>query len=248
MPASPARPTCAPRGFPDVEERVPGPNEAPNPLLARLPGLGPRSARKAALSLIKRRAKLLVPLAEAMTEAARRMVVCRGLRRRRHDLTCTVLPATSAAIRTLMVGDERGGGRYMWALERAGVDQSPLSSARRPPVAAGRRSAPTSSTLPASWIRAARHFARERGAAGAQCHGGGQVDGTLRSPNSSPPTGVAVSRLAPGRADTAANSITSTTATLAAAIKARRRGVVADGACPVILSTTSAATSGCRNT
>src|SRR6185503_15472421 len=36
-------------------------------LLARLPGLGPRSARKAALALIKRRQDLLIPLAEALS-------------------------------------------------------------------------------------------------------------------------------------------------------------------------------------
>ena len=40
-------------------------------LLARLPGLGPRSARRAALQLIKRRESLLEPLAEALDEAAR---------------------------------------------------------------------------------------------------------------------------------------------------------------------------------
>ncbi|MEL7544840.1 MAG: recombination protein RecR, partial [Pseudomonadota bacterium] len=38
--------------------------------LARMPGLGSRSARKAALHLIKRREELLVPLASAMAEAA----------------------------------------------------------------------------------------------------------------------------------------------------------------------------------
>ena len=37
-------------------------------LLARLPGLGPRSARRAALHLIRKREQLLGPLAEAMKE------------------------------------------------------------------------------------------------------------------------------------------------------------------------------------
>ena len=45
-------------------------------LLARLPGLGPRSARRAALQLIKKREQLLGPLAEAMRLAAERVVVC----------------------------------------------------------------------------------------------------------------------------------------------------------------------------
>ena len=45
-------------------------------LLARLPGLGHRSARKAALTLLKRRADLLEPLAAALTDAAAKIVEC----------------------------------------------------------------------------------------------------------------------------------------------------------------------------
>ena len=45
-------------------------------LLARLPGLGPRSARRAALALIKRRESLLEPLALALEEAARTIRSC----------------------------------------------------------------------------------------------------------------------------------------------------------------------------
>jgi recombination protein RecR len=45
-------------------------------LLARLPGLGPRSARRAALHLIKKREQLLQPLAEAMRVAEERIRVC----------------------------------------------------------------------------------------------------------------------------------------------------------------------------
>jgi recombination protein RecR len=45
-------------------------------LLARLPGLGPRSARRAALHLVKKREQLLGPLAEAMALARERIVVC----------------------------------------------------------------------------------------------------------------------------------------------------------------------------
>ncbi len=44
--------------------------------LARLPGLGPRSARRAALYLIKRRESLLEPLARALDEAARTIRAC----------------------------------------------------------------------------------------------------------------------------------------------------------------------------
>ena len=45
-------------------------------LLARLPGLGHRSARKAALTLLKRRVDLLQPLAAALADAAEKIVTC----------------------------------------------------------------------------------------------------------------------------------------------------------------------------
>ncbi len=45
-------------------------------LLAKLPGLGPRSARRAALALLKRREQLLVPLAASLAETAEKVVSC----------------------------------------------------------------------------------------------------------------------------------------------------------------------------
>src|SRR5262245_57622049 len=45
-------------------------------LLAKLPGLGPRSARRAALALLKKRESLLEPLASAMAEAAAALKQC----------------------------------------------------------------------------------------------------------------------------------------------------------------------------
>ena len=53
-------------------------------LLARLPGLGPRSARRAALHLIRKREQLLAPLAEAMQIAEERIVDLLDLRQCRH--------------------------------------------------------------------------------------------------------------------------------------------------------------------
>src|SRR5258708_1226880 len=46
-------------------------------LLAKLPGLGPRSARRAALDLLKRRDTVLKPLAEALSVAGEKIVTCR---------------------------------------------------------------------------------------------------------------------------------------------------------------------------
>ena len=43
-------------------------------LLAKLPGMGPRSARRAALALLKRREQLLVPLAASLAETADKVV------------------------------------------------------------------------------------------------------------------------------------------------------------------------------
>jgi len=45
-------------------------------LLSRLPGLGPRSARRAVLHLIKRRESLMQPLAQALSDAADAILVC----------------------------------------------------------------------------------------------------------------------------------------------------------------------------
>ncbi len=45
-------------------------------LLAKLPGLGPRSARRAALHLINRREILMHPLARALADAAKKIRIC----------------------------------------------------------------------------------------------------------------------------------------------------------------------------
>ena len=53
-------------------------------LLARLPGLGPRSARRAALHLIKKREQLMAPLAAALQTAIEKIVDLPHLRQHRH--------------------------------------------------------------------------------------------------------------------------------------------------------------------
>ncbi len=45
-------------------------------LLAKLPGLGPRSARRAALYMIKRRESVLAPLTAALRDAADKVTTC----------------------------------------------------------------------------------------------------------------------------------------------------------------------------
>jgi recombination protein RecR len=87
-------------------------------LLARLPGLGPRSARKAALALIKRRAELLVPLAAALNAAAEKIVVCAGCGNVDTVSPCTICQDPRRDASLIVVVEEVGD---LWALERAGV-------------------------------------------------------------------------------------------------------------------------------
>jgi recombination protein RecR len=87
-------------------------------LLARLPGLGPRSARRAALFLIKRREQLMGPLASAMQTALEKIVVCRICGNVDSQNPCTVCTDErrdpSVIITVADVAD-------LWALERAGA-------------------------------------------------------------------------------------------------------------------------------
>jgi recombination protein RecR len=87
-------------------------------LLARLPGLGPRSARKAALALLKRREELLKPLSAALAEATERIAACADCGNLDTVMPCTICRDTRRD-RTLIVVVEEVGD--LWALERAGV-------------------------------------------------------------------------------------------------------------------------------
>jgi recombination protein RecR len=87
-------------------------------LLARLPGLGPRSARRAALFLIKKREQLMGPLAAAMQTALEKIVVCRICGNVDSQNPCTVCTDErrdpSVIVAVADVAD-------LWALERAGA-------------------------------------------------------------------------------------------------------------------------------
>ncbi len=102
-----------------MADRVAGPEiERLIQLLARLPGLGQRSARRAALHLIRRREELLGPLADAMAVARERIVTCSACGNVDTVDPCTVCrdprrdPTLIVVVET--VAD-------LWALERAGV-------------------------------------------------------------------------------------------------------------------------------
>ena len=100
-----------------MAERIAGPEiERLIQLLARLPGLGPRSARRAALHLIRKREELLGPLADALRLARERII------------TCSVCGNVDSCDPCMVCRDERRDGKLLvivetvadlWALERA---------------------------------------------------------------------------------------------------------------------------------
>jgi recombination protein RecR len=87
-------------------------------LLARLPGLGHRSARKAALTLLKRRTDLLEPLAAALADAAAKIVTCSTCGNVDTQDPCTICRDPARDQSLIVVVEEIGD---LWALERASV-------------------------------------------------------------------------------------------------------------------------------
>jgi recombination protein RecR len=99
-------------------KRIAGPEiERLIQLLAKVPGLGPRSARRAALHLIKKKEQLLSPLADAMSEAldkVRICSVCGNVDTADPCMICTDIRRDPAIL--IVVEDVAD----LWALERAG--------------------------------------------------------------------------------------------------------------------------------
>ena len=87
-------------------------------LLAKLPGLGPRSARRAALALLKRREQLLQPLASALADAAAAVRACSECGSWDTVDPCAVCRDPERDRSLLAVVDDVGA---LWALERGGA-------------------------------------------------------------------------------------------------------------------------------
>jgi recombination protein RecR len=87
-------------------------------LLARLPGLGPRSARRAALHLIKKREPLMAPLAAALQTAIEKVVVCKTCGNIDTVDPCTVCTDVRRDRSVIVVVADVAD---VWALERAAV-------------------------------------------------------------------------------------------------------------------------------
>ena len=87
-------------------------------LLARLPGLGPRSGRRAVLHLLKRREALMTPLAEALQAAAEAIKTCRQCGTLDVTDPCAVCADPERETSTICVVADVGD---LWAIERSGA-------------------------------------------------------------------------------------------------------------------------------
>jgi recombination protein RecR len=87
-------------------------------LLAKLPGLGPRSARRAALTLLKKRDQLLTPLGQALAEASARVRTCQVCGSLDSTDPCAVCADRTRDGGLICVVEEVGA---LWAMERGGA-------------------------------------------------------------------------------------------------------------------------------
>ena len=85
-------------------------------LLSKLPGLGPRSARRAALSLLQKREQLMMPLADALAEAAQKISACSTCGNLDVTDPCAVCSDHRRDDSVICVVETVGD---LWALERA---------------------------------------------------------------------------------------------------------------------------------
>ncbi len=101
------------------DKRIAGPEiERLIQLLAKVPGLGPRSARRAALHMIKHREQLLEPLATAMAEAAQKVRICGRCGNVDTTDPCAICTDPRRNDATIIVVEDVAD---LWALERAGA-------------------------------------------------------------------------------------------------------------------------------
>ena len=87
-------------------------------LLAKLPGLGPRSARRAALYLLKRRESVMTPLAKVLNDTADAVGICRTCGNLDANDPCGICADPQRLGSQICVVEEVAD---LWALERAGA-------------------------------------------------------------------------------------------------------------------------------
>jgi len=98
-------------GGPEIEQLI--------QLLARLPGLGPRSARRAVLHLIKRKDQLMIPLSAALDRAVSAVRTCEICGNVDTASPCAICADPRRAESGMLIVVEDVAD--LWALERAGV-------------------------------------------------------------------------------------------------------------------------------
>ena len=98
-------------GGPEIEQLI--------QLLARLPGLGPRSARRAVLQLIKKKEQLMIPLSAALERAVAAVTTCEICGNVDTRSPCHICADPRRAESGLLIVVEDVAD--LWALERAGV-------------------------------------------------------------------------------------------------------------------------------
>ncbi|MBM3489487.1 MAG: recombination protein RecR [Alphaproteobacteria bacterium] len=87
-------------------------------LLSRLPGLGPRSGRRAALALLKRKETLLLPLLEQLGRVAESIRSCRICGNLDSAETCAICRDPARENHSLCVVEDVAD---LWAIERSGA-------------------------------------------------------------------------------------------------------------------------------
>lgn len=87
-------------------------------LLAKLPGLGPRSARRAALQMLQKRDAVMRPLAEALADAAEKISPCSNCGNLDTCDPCSICRDPRRDESVICVVETVGD---LWALERAGA-------------------------------------------------------------------------------------------------------------------------------
>jgi recombination protein RecR len=87
-------------------------------LMARLPGLGPRSARRAVLHLLRKRNLLLLPLAEAMARVGATVRTCLNCGNLATGDLCPICTSEARANGQICVVEDISD---LWAMERSGV-------------------------------------------------------------------------------------------------------------------------------
>ncbi|MFP9136322.1 recombination mediator RecR [Devosia sp. XGJD_8] len=97
-------------GGPEIEQLI--------QLLARLPGLGPRSARRAVLHLVKKKDQLMIPLSAALDRAVVAVRTCEVCGNIDTMSPCSICADPRRDSGMLIVVEDVAD---LWALERAGV-------------------------------------------------------------------------------------------------------------------------------